>query len=186
MAVMATSLRQVGGKLRGNRVLPFMTTRSLLLVLLSVPSLVMGCITPEVPLSITKAIEHDYPSWTPVALSNLGEYERNLWLAKTNGCPGSVTGHFVPGVERSYAFALTKKEKNGVLRVGVVYWVGSDNASHSQVFVPAANALNIPVVWKLHGKRSASLDEIVWEVIEVGSSAYRWRDGRFVSRVLSY
>ena len=115
----------------------------------------MGCITPDIPGPITSAVERDYPGWTPVALSNLDEYEQKLWLAKTNGCPGVVAGHFVAGVERSYAFALVKKDHSGLLRAGVVYWIGSDHTSHSEVFVPAAKAPNFAVVWKLREKPSA-------------------------------
>lgn len=163
-----------------------MTIRSLLLVLLSVPSFGMGCNAPDLPAPIAKAIEHEYPGWARVALSNLDDYQQKLWIAKTHDCPGVVVGHFVAVAQRSYAFALVKKDGNTLLRAGVVYWVGSDDTVHSKVLVPAAKAPNVAVVWRLHEKRSDPLDEIVWEVIEVGSSAYFWRDGRFNSRALSY
>jgi len=167
----------------------FMAKRALLLLLIaaSTPSGSPGCTTvPSVPVAITKAVETQYPGWSPVKLADLGEYERNIWAKKTSECPGIATGRFLPQVDHAYAIALVKRDGKSFLEIGIVYWTGSDQSIHSRVFAPSARSPNIPVIWKLHERRTDLLDQIVWEVMEVGSSAYSWKNDRFIRRILSY
>jgi hypothetical protein len=143
------------------------------------------CVAVDVPAAIRGELNLLYPGWSIVTLNELAEYEQKLWLAARKGCPGVTAGRFVPYSDPAYASVLIKRDGGSVLQVGAVYWVGSDSVVRSKVFAPACKATYTCVVWIRHEKRPDELDEINYEAMEVGSSAFSWRQGGFTRRTLS-
>ncbi|HTV84463.1 MAG TPA: hypothetical protein VME63_03615 [Dyella sp.] len=141
------------------------------------------CNGSEVQLELRK----NYPGWQVVRLEDLRSEDRDLWV-KQHGidCPGIFEAHLKSQTYKS--FVLTIFKKNRELQQ-ILLIVDEGKGSHpvtvldgprKVAYLSVVSKMSPGAYWGVDGRKvDVSLDSVLYEAIEAGSTLYYFRDGRF-------
>jgi hypothetical protein len=165
------------------------------IVLAFVPVLFAQAKRCDVLPSETKAVvEQRFPDWRPKLLSDLGGYDKKLWLEiHTKECPGIAVGHFEQPDRVSYAVLLVPKSGHTASYKIIVLSRASDEYAvrlldHAEGSTYSDSGLVISR--EPHGTYSEfgdtksvrlRLDGVNVEWLEKSSVLYYWSHGKYRS-----
>ncbi|GLQ87714.1 hypothetical protein [Dyella flagellata] len=150
---------------------------------------VAQCTVPEVQAELQRS----YSGWQVVSLEDLRAEDRDLWI-KQHGtdCPGIFKAKLKSKAYKSYAVTIFKRDHElqqallilndgqGIHSISILS--GPQEVAYLSVVSKAPPGKYVDVTGK---KIAVSLDSVLYEAIEAGSTLYYFRNGRFSSITVS-
>jgi hypothetical protein len=142
-------------------------------------------------MHVKRLAEKKYAGWRVVALSDLAEDDKKIWMkANPKSCPGLVSGRFDGSDVQSYAINLIKNVNGKNMEMLIV-----KKAAKWRVLSEPQETYRISVVRALPPGRYGSLSDgthvttrspvIGYEAIEAGSVIYIWKSGKYIQIMTS-
>jgi hypothetical protein len=145
---------------------------------------------------VQQLLEKGYASWRYERVSDLPEEYQKMWTTHNpKDCPGFAAGHFINLENLSYAVLLISGSGQSVSSKLLVVNRTKKGTYAATVLTEEKTTQHYEVVSRVppgaysdpEGGSSVRLrlDGVLLEALEVGSTLYYWRNGRFHSLVLS-
>src|SRR6266545_5760090 len=165
------------------------------LVLALVPSSLAEFNACEVLPSAAKlVIKQRFPNWQPKVVSDLGGYDKKLWLeTHPKECPGIAVGHFERPDQVAYAVLLIRKSSHDANYKIIVVSKAADEYAIKVLDHSEGNAdsdWGLIITKEPHGTYSdmggtktvrLKLDGVNVEWLEKSSVLYYWSQGKYQS-----